>query len=68
MIKGRYVAQIEVDFEYAGANASYEEIHERLHGDWIAVATERAIFNIFSTGKPKITVTKQYANVVEDEE
>ena len=70
MIKGRYVAQIEVDFEYDSKQPkiTFDELHERVHGGWLDDVVGKAVGEIFSSGKPRIVVTRQYADVVEKEE
>lgn len=68
MIKGRYVAQIEVDFAYEGQKACYPEIHDRLHGEWIDKAIREAVGEIFYGSVNSITLTKQYVDVTEIKE
>ena len=69
-LKGRYVAQIEVDFEYDGQRTSYRRVHDRIHGEWIDNAIKDQIRKIFVSDnrEPKIIVTKQYADVTELQE
>lgn len=70
MIKGRYVAQIEVDFVYDSKQPkiTFDELHERVHGGWLDGVVGKAVGEIFYSGDPKITVTRQYADVVEGED
>lgn len=70
MIKGRYVCQVEVDFEYDRRElrqVPFPEVHDRITGEWIDKTVSEAIASIFHSGNPKITVTKQYADVYEVE-
>ncbi len=67
-VKGRYVAQVEVDFEYDNCvlrTTSFSEVNERIKGEWIDKVVSETIADIFHSGNPKITVTKQYADVYE---
>lgn len=70
MIKGRYVAQIEVDFQYSGDKVDYKTVYDRIHGDWIDNTVEEAIGKVFRSDKhePVIKITKQYADVTEIKE
>lgn len=70
IVKGRYVAQVEVDFEYDRRDlrqVPFPEVHDRLTGEWIDKIVAEAIASIFHSGNPKITVTKQYVDVYEVE-
>lgn len=64
MIKGRYVAQIEVDFEKEDSRVPVAEMRDRLRGEWIHWAVEVAVRRIFDK-KAVIAVTTQYADVYE---
>lgn len=64
MIKGRYVAQIEVDFEKENPRVSAAEMQDRLRGEWIQTAVKQAVRLIFDE-KTVIAVTTQYADVYE---
>lgn len=70
MITGRYVAQIEVDFQYDSKQPkiTFKELEDRVHGGWLDDVVGKAVGEIFLSGHPKITVTRQYADVVEKEE
>lgn len=68
MIKGRYVAQIEVDFKYDGYNAEYKTVHDRIYGEWINRSITAAVMGVFGGGNPLVAVTKQYAEVAEIKE
>lgn len=64
MINGRYVAQIEVDFEKEDSRVPVAEMRDRLRGEWINRAVEEAVRRIFDE-KAVIAVTTQYADVYE---
>ena len=67
MIKGRYVAQIDIDFQYDGDKEDYEMIHEMTHGEWLDNEIVKAVSGIFnSDGEHSVIVTKKYA-CVEDQ-
>jgi len=70
MIKGRYVCQVEVDFEYDEdkLNITYGEVCDRLMSDWMERAFQARIAEIFKGGDANITVTRQYADIVEGEQ
>ena len=67
MIKGRYVCQIEVDFEYDEEKLKiyYGDLCDRLMSDWMEQTFTAKVEGIFESGNPKITVTRQYADIVE---
>lgn len=67
MIKGRYVAQVEVEFEKETAKVPVDEMRDRLRGEWIQTAVEQVVRGIFDK-QAVITVTTQYADVYEGEE
>ena len=69
IVKGRYVAQVEVDFEYGRRDlrVPFPELRDRLTGEWIDKIVAEAIAGIFYSGNPKTTVTKQYVDVYEVE-
>lgn len=70
MIKGRYVCQIEADFEYDSKSLKigYPELRDRVTGEWLKKMIGEAVKDIFFSGNPKIKVTKQYADVYEVKE
>jgi len=66
MIKGRYVAQIEIDFEKLDLKKmTLGEVRERLRGEWMPKAVAEAVGGIFHASDADITVTTQYADVYE---
>lgn len=67
MIKGRYVCQIEVDFMYdeKKLEIDYGKVRDRLMSDWMEKTLMEKTEEIFEYGHPKITVTRQYADIVE---
>ena len=65
MIKGRYVCQIEVDFLYDEERweTDYDDMHDRLMSNWMEKTFMIKTEEIFAQGCPKITVTRQYADI-----
>lgn len=70
MIKGRYVAQIEVNFEYSKdeMKVTLQEVKERLHGEWIKKTITYAMEGIFKGGNVLFEVTTMYADAIQVEE
>ncbi len=71
MIKGRYVCQVEVDFEYdeKDLKIKYAELHDRVMGDWINHAMQEAVVEVFKgMDSGFITVTKQFADITQEGE
>ncbi len=69
MIKGRYVAQIVVDFSYdKKPEETYKRLQERFNSDWIENALAFWMKRIFNNGKPQIKVTRQLVDVVRSDE
>ena len=68
MIKGCYVAQIEVAFQYAGKEGDYKMMYDRMHSEWLDTTIEELVSEVFKGGIIDITVTKQYGDVTEIKE
>jgi hypothetical protein len=68
MIKGRYVAQIEVDFQYTGKDGDYKMMHDRIQSEWLDNTIAELVSKVFVGGTSAITVTKQYGDVTETKE
>ena len=67
MIKGRYVAQIEIDFQTEETNIGLEEIRNRMRNGWLSNAIEEKTKEIFDD-MAEINITQQYADVWEANE
>lgn len=72
MIKGRYVAQIEIDFSYmSGARPQSESglntFRERLGDVWMEKAIKHYLRKIFQGGETDIKVTRQLSDIYETE-
>ena len=65
MIKGRYVCQVEVDFEYDEEilELDYDNMRDRVMSDWMERTFTAKTEEIFAHGCPKITITRQYADI-----
>lgn len=65
MIKGRYVCQVEVDFQYDNQEKKimYKELRDRLYGEWINTAISEAVEEVFYGGNPRIIVTRMLGDV-----
>lgn len=65
MIKGRYVAQIEIDFSYHSnpSKSEFEFSYDKLHSDWMEKAIKYHLNEIFYGGNTQIKVTKQLADI-----
>ena len=63
MNKGRYVCQIEVDFTIP---EKYSMLKDRIVNGWIEEILECKVADIFEHGNPKVTVTRQYADIVQE--
>lgn len=70
MIKGRYVCQVEVDFGYdkEKLEIKYNKLHDVMMSDWMERTFQAKVAEIFESGNPQITVTRQYADIMEERE
>ncbi|WP_298535726.1 hypothetical protein [uncultured Methanobrevibacter sp.] len=67
MIKGRYVAQIEIDFSYIRLSENqYEMAHAKLYSGWMEEAIEHHLNEIFYSANPQIKVTRQLADICKE--
>ena len=70
MLKGRYVALVEVDFkcEESQIEVDAKELNERLYGGWMEKTMATVIGKqMFSGVHGSVKVTQQYADLVEAE-
>ena len=68
MLKGRYVALVEVDFkcEESQIEVDSEELNERFHGEWMEKTMATVIGKqMFAGVHGSVKVTRQYADLVE---
>lgn len=67
MLKGRYVALVEVDFkcEMSQIEVDSEELNERFHGEWMEKTMATVIGQMFKGVNGSVKVTRQYADLVE---
>lgn len=70
MIKGRYVCQVEMDFEYAdkihGMALNIGSIRETLADGWMDDAVRFECFGLLDGARSReVKVTRQYADVVQ---
>ena len=70
MLKGRYVALVEVDFkcEESQIEIDAKELCERMHGGWMEKAMAEVIGQIFEGVQGTVKVKRQYADLIETEE
>lgn len=70
IIKGRYVCQIEVNFEYDEdeLNIEYGKLYDKFMSDWMERTVQKQVEEIFEGGNLEIIVTRQYADIVRKEE
>lgn len=69
--KGRYVAQIEIDFtaDLGTLNkVSFAEMSDRMHNGWMERTVAHVLETVVKGSYGEITVTPQYADVYEVEE
>lgn len=69
MLKGRYVALVEVDFkcEESQIEVDAKELNERFHGEWMEKTMAKVIGQMFKGVHGSVKVTRQYADLVEVE-
>ena len=67
MIKGRYVALVEVDFKCKESQIEIDakELNERFHGEWMEKTMATVIGQMFKGVHGSVKVTRQYADLVE---
>lgn len=69
--KGRYVAQIEIDFtaDLDSLNkVSFAELSDRMHNGWMEQTVASVLGPIVEGSHGAVTVTPQYSDVYEVEE
>lgn len=69
MLKGRYVALVEVNFKYEESQIEIDakELNERFHGEWMEKTMATVIGQMFKGAHGSVQVTRQYADLVEVE-
>ncbi len=70
MIKGRYVALVEVDFRCKESQIKLDtkELRERMNGGWMEEAVSKMVGAIFKGVRGTVKATRQYADLVEVED
>lgn len=70
MLKGRYVALVEVDFECEESQIEIDakELNERFHGEWMEKTMAAVIGKMFKGVGGSVKVTRQYADLIETED
>ena len=70
MLKGRYVALVEVDFkcEESQIEVDVKELNERFHGEWMEKTMATVIGQMFKGVKGSVKVTRHYSDLIETEE
>lgn len=68
MLKGRYVAQVEVDFqcEESQIEIDAKELCERMHGGWMEKTMAEVIGQMFKGVNGSVKVTQQHADLLEE--
>lgn len=63
MIEGKYIAQVEVNFEYDGElfGITFEELNERVTKGWLDRRIGEQIEQIFGEDNAKIIITRMTA-------
>lgn len=68
MLKGRYVALVEVDFKCEEFEVDVKELSQRFHGEWMEKTMAAAIGRMFKRVGGSVKVTRHYADLIETEE
>jgi len=65
MVKGRYVAQVEIDFCYKGNASTCDEIRERMNNGWLDNTIKEQVEHIVDYSDHHVRVTRIFANIID---